>query len=65
LPIAAKPRPRPFSFFQAPLFRVHAGDGDNEKKTERDMAKMLSITAATALILAAAFPAIYTFISFA
>jgi hypothetical protein len=29
------------------------------------MAKMLSITAATALILAAAFPAIYTFISFA
>jgi hypothetical protein len=29
------------------------------------MAKMISITAATALVIAALFPAVYTFVSFA
>ena len=37
----------------------------NNDKKERKMARMLSITAATAIIIAALFPAVYTFAAFA
>jgi hypothetical protein len=48
-----------------PISLSSAATPDNDKKWREKMAKMISITAATALIFAALFPVVYTFVSFA
>jgi hypothetical protein len=64
-PNAAGCRRWSFLFSRARLFPLHAGNGEQEETGERKMAKLISITAATALVIAAIFPAAYTFIAFA
>ena len=48
-----------------PYFPLMPATADNEKKRREKMAKLVSITAATALVFAAIFPAVYTFVAFA
>ena len=62
---AAKRRRKIFHFGRRRLFHTHAGNGDNDKKGEKKMARMLSATAAAVIVIAALFPAVYTFAAFA
>jgi len=52
-------------FASHPYFPLIGENAGKKKKRREKMAKMISITAATALIFAALFPVVYTFVSFA